>query len=145
MIRGDRSGMNRAYAGSGAERLGAILSRGALTAPESTTRCRPSTSLRRSSVVERAAVNRLVVGSSPTAGATLALNLASFGRSGPFLGRPTSGEGLVGCPRSRFAPVWFTGTGQRAGLTGGRELQEEPSGGPPCRPRAFCRSDNTNP
>ena len=37
---------------------------------------------RRSSVVERAAVNRLVVGSNPTAGATLTLNLASFGRSG---------------------------------------------------------------
>ena len=40
---------------------------------------------RRSSVVERAAVNRLVVGSNPTAGATLTLKLAGFGRPGQVL------------------------------------------------------------
>src|SRR5207245_415912 len=48
----------------------AILAAGAATAPRSTTVERlVGSSLRRSSVVERAAVNRLVVGSSPTAGA----------------------------------------------------------------------------
>ena len=39
---------------------------------------------RRSSVVERAAVNRLVVGSSPTAGATFTLSSATRGRFRPL-------------------------------------------------------------
>jgi hypothetical protein len=46
-------------------------------APRPTLGPDPGPSLRRSSVVERAAVNRLVVGSSPTAGATFTLSRAS--------------------------------------------------------------------
>ena len=72
--------------------LRAILSRGADPAP-TTRRHRLrsvlASSLRRSSVVERAAVNRLVVGSSPTAGAT-------FPRESP-----SSGTILGDSPRPR--------------------------------------------
>ncbi len=60
-------------------------------------------SLRRSSVVERAAVNRLVVGSSPTAGAKIPVGSTLFGTdlngAGPF-SRPSSAPGFVGSNRS---------------------------------------------
>ncbi len=75
--------------------LRAILSRGASPAPMTLAASAfardPASSLRRSSVVERAAVNRLVVGSSPTAGANFLHEWPHFGLLRATLRRPLAG------------------------------------------------------